>query len=307
MANISKSDRAKLTALFSINYGTAVQTRVSTDGTRKFLIDSSSGSGQIESVYIPMVYAGGDAVRDAVIDPVTGESRSFGAVCVSSQVGCSLQCAFCHTGTMDKKYLKNLKPADIIGQVMIAKHALGDYDAAAVKSGIRSVTNLVFMGMGEPLYNWRNLKTALRVLMDNENGLRYGRQKITVSTSGVVNGIDLLKDTGVKLAISLHATNDKLRDRLVPINKTFNIHSLMQACERYQEHNKAVTAVEIEAESRLKRGTRRITFEYVTLKGVNDSDEEAQQLAKLLKSYKVMPLVNLIPFNKVYRQRHTQR
>lgn len=182
---------------------------------------------------------------------------------------------------------------------MIAKHAVGDFSPEKTSpSGIRTVTNLVFMGMGEPLYNFRNVKTALQTLMDVDTGLGYGKQKITVSTSGVVNGIDMLRETGVKLAISLHATTDELRNRLVPINKTFNIHSLMQACERYQE-TKTSNDKHNTQHKYIKYGIRRITFEYVMLKDINDSDEDARRLAQLLKSYRIVSLVNLIPFNKV--------
>jgi adenine C2-methylase RlmN of 23S rRNA A2503 and tRNA A37 len=201
-----------------------------------------------------------------------------GALCVSSQVGCSLACTFCHTGTMDKKKLRNLTAGEIVGQLMVAKQHLGDFNNAAGDDGKQSrrVSNLVFMGMGEPLYNYRNLNKALQTIM-HPAGLGYSKRSITVSTSGVVPGIDKLgADSGVNLAISLHATTDALRDDIVPINKTFPLRTLLASMRRYPSK-------------------RRITVEYVMLDGMNDSVADARRLVDLLRD--THTFVNVIPFN----------
>ena len=194
-----------------------------------------------------------------------------GALCISTQVGCTLTCTFCHTGTMP--LVRNLGPAEILAQIMVARDSLGEWPTGGDD---RLFTNIVVMGMGEPLFNYDNLATALRLAMDEE-GLNLSRRRITVSTSGVVPKIEQCgRDLGVGLAISLHAVRDELRDELVPINRKWNIEALLDACRRYP--------------------TRRpITFEYVMLKGVNDSDADARELVRLLEG--IPAKVNLIPFN----------
>jgi 23S rRNA (adenine2503-C2)-methyltransferase len=246
-----------------------VSEQVSRDGTRKWLIRlPSTGKfdrgSEVECVYIP--------------------ESDRGTLCVSSQVGCTLNCSFCHTGT--QKLVRNLTAAEIVAQVLIARDRLGDYpgrtspDGAFVpKEGSRFVSNVVFMGMGEPLYNFDNVRDAIHVLIDPE-GLQLSRRRITVSTSGVVPEIGPLgTQTNTMLAISLHAVTDTLRDVLVPLNKKYPIAELLEACRTYPGVSNA----------------KRITFEYVMLKGVNDSLGEAKQLVRLLKG--IPAKINLIPFN----------
>lgn len=269
MTNVAKALRAELSAAATLDRPEIVREQISADGTRKWVLRLPSRSAfdkgaEVECVYIP--------------------EKDRGTLCVSSQVGCTLNCSFCHTGT--QKLVRNLEASEIVGQVLVARDRLGDYpgrtppDGAFVpKDGGRFVSNIVFMGMGEPLYNTDNVRDSIGVLTDPE-GLQLSKRRITVSTSGVVPDIARLgAETGTMLAISLHATNDALRDVLVPINKKYPIAQLLQACRDYPGVSNA----------------RRITFEYVMLKGVNDSLAEARALVKLLKG--IPAKINLIPFN----------
>jgi 23S rRNA (adenine2503-C2)-methyltransferase len=269
MTSISKVLRQRLADTFTLDRPTIVSEQISQDGTRKWLIRlPSTGKfdrgSEVEMVYIP--------------------ETDRGTLCVSSQVGCTLNCSFCHTGT--QKLVRNLTAQEIVAQVLIARDRLNDYpgraplDSAFVpKEGSRFVSNVVFMGMGEPLYNAENVHEAIGVLTDQE-GLQLSRRRITVSTSGVVPEIGPLGTyANTMLAISLHATHDDLRDVLVPLNKKYPIADLLDACRNYPGVSNA----------------RRITFEYVMLKGVNDSLTEARQLVRLLKG--IPAKINLIPFN----------
>ncbi|MCB2087905.1 MAG: 23S rRNA (adenine(2503)-C(2))-methyltransferase RlmN, partial [Sphingomonadaceae bacterium] len=213
-----------------------------------------------------------------------------GTLCVSSQVGCTLNCRFCHTGTM--KLVRNLTPGEIVGQVMLARDALGEWPKGRMDmpdeetpseytADGRLLTNIVMMGMGEPLYNFDNVKSALQLVMDGE-GLALSKRRITLSTSGVVPMMDRCgQEIGVNLAVSLHAVTKDIRDEIVPINKKYGIEQLLQACADYPGASNA----------------RRITFEYVMLKDKNDSDDDARELIRLIKQYKLPAKVNLIPFN----------
>ncbi len=218
--------------------------------------------------------------RGAEVECVYIPEADRGTLCVSSQVGCTLNCSFCHTGT--QKLVRNLTAQEIVAQALVARDRLGDYPGRAgaeTREGSRLVSNIVFMGMGEPLYNFENVREAIGVLADPE-GLQLSKRRITVSTSGVVPEIGPLgAETNTMLAISLHATNDALRDVLVPLNKKYPIADLLEACRNYPGVSNA----------------RRITFEYVMLKGVNDSLAEAKQLVRLLKG--IPAKINLIPFN----------
>lgn len=267
MTNISKDLRLQMAEAFVIDRPEIVTEQVSIDGTRKWLLRFPSlGAGapvEIETVYIP------EAGR--------------GTLCVSSQVGCTLTCTFCHTGT--QKMVRNLTAGEIIAQVLVARESLGDFpemntpQGAVLPSEARSVTNVVMMGMGEPLYNYDNVRDAMLIMADGD-GLSLSKRRITLSTSGVVPEIVRIgEETGVSLAISLHAVRDELRDILVPINKKYPIAELLKACRNYPGLNNA----------------RRITFEYVMLKGVNDSLEDAKALVKMLKG--IPAKINLIPFN----------
>jgi 23S rRNA (adenine2503-C2)-methyltransferase len=269
MTNISKHLRHEIAEAYTLDRPAIVSEQISQDGTRKWLIRlPSTGKfdrgSEVECVYIP--------------------ESDRGTLCVSSQVGCTLNCSFCHTGT--QKLVRNLTAAEIVAQVLIARDRLGDYPGRpradgsfAPQEGARLVSNVVFMGMGEPLYNFDNVRDAIGVLADPE-GLQLSKRRITVSTSGVVPEISPLgAQTNTMLAISLHATTDDLRDVLVPINKKYPIKDLMEACRNYPSLSNA----------------RRITFEYVMLKGVNDSLAEAKQLVRLLKG--IPAKINLIPFN----------
>jgi 23S rRNA (adenine2503-C2)-methyltransferase len=269
MTNVSKVLRGALAERFSLDRPEIVTEQISQDGTRKWLIRLPSTGrfdrgAEVECVYIP--------------------ETDRGTLCVSSQVGCTLNCSFCHTGT--QKLVRNLTAQEIVAQVLIARDRLHDYlgraraeGPFAPADGARFISNVVFMGMGEPLYNFENVRDAIGVLTDQE-GLQLSRRRITVSTSGVVPEIERLgRETNTMLAISLHAVNDALRDVLVPINKKYPIADLMEACRTYPGVSNA----------------RRITFEYVMLKGVNDSLAEAKQLVRLLKG--VPAKINLIPFN----------
>ncbi len=267
MHNISRELRARLAEKFSIARPEVVEEQVSRDGTRKWLLRfPPRGAGrpvEVETVYIP--------------------DDGRGTLCISSQVGCTLTCSFCHTGT--QKLVRNLTAGEILAQLLVARDRLGDFPdrdtpaGAIVPAEGRKVTNIVMMGMGEPLYNFENVKKALLIASDGE-GLALSKRRITLSTSGVVPGIARTgSEIGVMLAISLHATNDRLRYELVPINRKYPIAELLQACREYPGLSNA----------------RRITFEYVMLKGVNDSLADARELVRLLQG--IPAKINLIPFN----------
>jgi 23S rRNA (adenine2503-C2)-methyltransferase len=269
MTSVSKELRARLAEHFTLERPEVVAEQVSVDGTRKWLLrlpgeHPGERPHEVECVYIP------EAGR--------------ATLCVSSQVGCTLTCSFCHTGT--QRLVRNLTPGEIAGQVMVARDRLGDWpgasapeDAIVPTDGGRFVTNIVMMGMGEPLYNLDNVRDALHVVADGE-GLSISRRRITLSTSGVVPMIERAgAEIGVMLAVSLHAVRDELRDELVPLNRKYPIHELLEACRNYPGLSNA----------------RRITFEYVMLKDVNDSDADAKALVKLLKG--IPAKINLIPFN----------
>ena len=254
MTNIAKPLRQKLDQAFSLERPEIVERLISVDGTRKYLIRMAPGI-EVETVFIPDV-------------------SKTGALCVSSQVGCTLNCKFCHTGT--QPLVRNLTAREIVLQVIIARDDLGEWPSTQDK---RKLTNIVFMGMGEPLYNTDNVGDALDVICDPE-GLGIGRRRITVSTSGVVPEIGPMGErTSAQLAISLHAANDELRTKIMPINKKYPLKELMQACRDYPGLS----------------NSRRITFEYVMLKDINDQPWHAKQLIKLLRG--IPSKVNLIPFN----------
>ncbi|WP_420470536.1 23S rRNA (adenine(2503)-C(2))-methyltransferase RlmN [Brevundimonas sp. FT23042] len=254
MSNVAKDMQAKLAEAFTLARPEIVERQVSKDGTRKWLIRTAPGI-EIETVYIPDV-------------------GRAGALCVSSQVGCTLNCTFCHTGT--QKLVRNLTAAEIVAQVQVARDDLGEWPSPKED---RRLSNIVFMGMGEPLYNLDHVSNAIDIISDNE-GIAISRRRITVSTSGVVPKIaELGERTQTMLAISLHATNDPLRDVLVPLNKKYPLEQLMAAIRAYPGLSNA----------------RRVTFEYVMLKGVNDSPEEARALMKLIEG--IPAKINLIPFN----------
>jgi 23S rRNA (adenine2503-C2)-methyltransferase len=285
-ANISKDTRALLDAHFVVGRPEVVTAQVSTDGTRKWLLRFDDGE-EAECVFIP------DAYR--------------GTLCVSAQVGCTLNCRFCFTGTM--KLVRNLTAAEIVGQVMLARDALGEWpngtaslpalpdtddddeDRAYIPGAHnpgsnytpegRMLTNIVMMGMGEPLYNFDNVRDALAIVMDGD-GLGLSKRRITLSTSGVVPMMARAgTEIGVNLAVSLHAVTKEIRDEIVPINKRYGIEELLSACAAYPGANNA----------------RRITFEYVMLRDKNDSDAEAHELVRLIRKYRLPAKVNLIPFN----------
>lgn len=254
MTDIAKEMRTVLAERFVVARPEMIERQVSNDGTRKYLLALGPGV-EVECVFIPDV-------------------GRAGALCVSSQVGCTLNCTFCHTGTQN--LVRNLTAAEIVGQVMAVKDDLEEWPSGDEN---RRLSNIVFMGMGEPLYNLDNVSKAIDVISDGD-GISISRRRITVSTSGVVPQMHRLgEETAAMLAISLHATNDPLRDELVPINRKYPITELLDACRNYPGVSNA----------------RRITFEYVMLKGVNDSDAEARELVRLLKG--VPAKINLIPFN----------
>jgi len=253
MTTLSKDFRAELAKHYVVERPGVVVDKQSIDGTRKWLMRFADGQ-EAETVHIP--------------------EEDRGALCVSSQVGCTLTCKFCHTGT--QRLVRNLSSAEILGQLMLARDALGEWPSPP--DG-RLISNIVMMGMGEPLYNYDNVAKALRIVMDGE-GIAISKRRITLSTAGVVPMIRRAgEELNVNLAISLHATNDELRDRIVPINKKYPIAELMDACRNYPGLSNA----------------RRITFEYVMLQGVNDSPADARALIKLIEG--VPAKVNLIPFN----------
>ncbi len=258
MTNLAKDYRAKLAENFVIAVPEIVSRQVSADGTRKYLLRVAGGH-EIETVYIP------EADR--------------GTVCVSSQVGCTLTCSFCHTGT--QKLVRNLTAGEIVGQVMVVRDDLGEWPKPGrhPKDETRLVSNIVLMGMGEPLYNFENVRDAMKIAMDHE-GISLSRRRITLSTSGVVPMIERAgAEIGCMLAISFHATTDEVRDRLVPINRKWNIATLLEALRQYPRLS----------------NSERVTFEYVMLKGINDSDEDARRLVKLISG--IPAKINLIPFN----------
>ena len=264
MSDIAKAQRGWFAERFVISRPDVVEAQVSSDGTRKWLLKTHDGH-DFEMVFIP------DADR--------------GTLCVSSQVGCTLNCRFCHTGTM--QLVRNLEPSEIVGQVMLARDALGEWPKAGEEPESnyqpegRMLTNIVMMGMGEPLYNFDNVRDALKIVMDGD-GLGLSRRRITLSTSGVVPMMARAgEEIGVNLAVSLHAVTKEIRDEIVPLNRKYGIEQLLEACAAYPGANNA----------------RRITFEYVMLKGKNDSDEHARELVRLIRKYRLPAKVNLIPFN----------
>ncbi len=254
MTNIAKKTRDRLAELFVVERPEIVTEQRSVDGTRKWLLRFPDGN-EAETVNIP--------------------EEDRGSLCVSSQVGCTLTCSFCHTGT--QALVRNLSPAEIVGQFMVARDSYGEWPTPTETT--RMLSNIVMMGMGEPLYNFDNVATALKIVMD-EQGIALSRRRITLSTSGVVPMIPKVGDVlDVNLAVSLHAVSDAVRDTLVPINRKWPIAELLEACAAYPG----------------ARNSRRITFEYAMLKGVNDSDADARELVRLLKP--IHAKVNLIPFN----------
>ena len=258
MTNLSKTYRAELGEKFVIEVPEVVTRQVSEDGTRKYLV-KIAGDHEVEVVYIP--------------------EDGRGTLCVSSQVGCTLTCSFCHTGT--QKLVRNLTAGEIIGQVMIARDDLDEWpEQGAPKDETRLLSNIVLMGMGEPLYNFENVRDAMKIAMDAE-GIQLSRRRITLSTSGVVPEIArTAEEIGCQLAISFHATTDEVRDKLVPINKRWNIAELVEALRAYPRVS----------------NSERITFEYVMLDGVNDTDADAHRLIKLIEG--IPAKINLIPFNE---------
>ena len=270
MTDIAKTMRPWLAERFVIGRPNVVEAQHSSDGTRKWLLQTDDGH-DFEMVFIP------DADR--------------GTLCVSSQVGCTLNCTFCHTGTM--RLVRNLTPGEIVGQVMLARDALGEWprgrmdglddaeDSGHYTADGRLLTNIVMMGMGEPLYNFDHVRDALNLVMDGD-GLALSKRRITLSTSGVIPAMERCgEEIGVNLAVSLHAVTKPVRDEIVPLNKKYGIEDLLQACADYPGASNA----------------RRITFEYVMLKDKNDSDEDARELVRLLKQFDLPAKVNLIPFN----------
>jgi 23S rRNA (adenine2503-C2)-methyltransferase len=254
MTNLGKDYRALLARSFEIGRPEVVTRQISTDGTRKYLLRIRGGH-EVEAVYIP------DADR--------------GTLCISSQVGCTLTCSFCHTGT--QRLVRNLTAAEIVGQILVARDDLGEWGREPEDK--RSITNIVLMGMGEPLYNTDNVRDAVKVAMDGE-GIAISRRRITLSTSGIVPEIARVgREIGCLLAISFHATTDEVRDALVPINRKYKIAELLEACRAYPRLS----------------NSERITFEYVMLHDVNDSDADARRLVKLIAG--IPAKINLIPFN----------
>jgi len=260
MTNLAKDYRTKLAATFEISLPEIVSKQVSADGTRKYLVRIAGGH-EVETVYIP--------------------EEDRGTLCVSSQVGCTLTCSFCHTGT--QKLVRNLTAGEIVGQIMLVRDDLGEWPEPGTGTGDqgpRLLSNIVLMGMGEPLYNFDNVRDAMKIAMDHE-GLSMSRRRITLSTSGVVPEIaKCAEEIGCLMAVSFHATTDEVRDKLVPINKRWNIATLLDALREYPRLS----------------NSERITFEYVMLKGVNDSDEDARRLVKLIAG--IPAKINLIPFNE---------
>ena len=259
MTNLAKSLQNSLDENYQIEIPKIVKKDVSADGTRKYLV-RILGLHEVEVVYIP--------------------EPGRGTLCISSQVGCTLSCSFCHTGT--QRLVRNLTSSEIIGQVMLAKDDLDEWpsDIKTLESKSRLLSNIVLMGMGEPLYNFENVRDAMRIAMDPE-GISLSRRRITLSTSGVVPEISrTASEIGCLLAVSFHATTDEIRNKLVPINKKWNISTLIKSLKEYPKLS----------------NSERITFEYVMLKGINDSDQDAHRLIKLIKG--IPAKINLIPFNE---------
>lgn len=258
MTNLAKDYRAKLAETFVIELPEVVSKQVSADGTRKYLMRIAGGH-EVETVYIP--------------------EEDRGTLCISSQVGCTLTCSFCHTGT--QKLVRNLTAGEIVGQIMVARDDLGEWpEQGAPKNETRLLSNIVLMGMGEPLYNFDNVRDAMKIAMDGE-GISLSRRRITLSTSGVVPEIaKCAEEIGCLMAVSFHATTDEVRNTLVPINKRWNIETLLNALREYPRLS----------------NSERITFEYVMLKDVNDSDADARRLVKLIAG--IPAKINLIPFNE---------
>ncbi|WP_371060755.1 23S rRNA (adenine(2503)-C(2))-methyltransferase RlmN [Rhodosalinus sp. 5P4] len=259
MTNLSKAYRAELARHFTIEIPEVVSKQVSADGTRKYLVRIAGGH-EVETVYIP--------------------EEGRGTLCISSQVGCTLTCSFCHTGT--QKLVRNLTAGEIVGQVMAARDDLDEWPRPGEGMGERPrlISNIVLMGMGEPLYNFENVRDAMQIAMDGE-GISLSRRRITLSTSGVVPEIiRCAEEIGCLLAVSFHATTDEVRDRLVPINRKWNIATLLDALRAYPRLS----------------NSERITFEYVMLKDVNDSDADARRLVRLIAG--IPAKINLIPFNE---------
>lgn len=269
MTDVSKEVRGRLSDLYTLERPEVVTEQISIDGTRKWLLRLPRRGHELRAPEVECVY-------------IPEEDR--GTLCISSQVGCTLTCTFCHTGT--QKLVRNLEVEEIVGQILLAKDRIGDWpgaapidDGALLPVGERKITNIVLMGMGEPLYNFDNVRDAMEVASDGE-GLSMSKRRITLSTSGVVPEIGRWgEESGTMLAISLHAVRDELRDQLVPINKKYPIAELLEACRTYPGVS----------------NPRRITFEYVMLKGVNDSLAEARELVRLLAG--IPAKINLIPFN----------
>ncbi len=260
MTNLAKDYRAKLDAHFEILLPEIVSKNVSVDGTRKYLVRIAGGH-EVEVVYIP--------------------EEGRGTLCISSQVGCTLTCSFCHTGT--QKLVRNLTAGEIVGQIMLARDDLDEWPEPGTgtgEGGPRLLSNIVLMGMGEPLYNFDNVRDAMKIAMDGE-GIALSRRRITLSTSGVVPEIaKCAEEIGCLMAVSFHATTDEVRNKLVPINKRWNIETLLNALRDYPRLS----------------NSERITFEYVMLKDVNDSDADARRLVNLIKG--IPAKINLIPFNE---------
>ena len=260
MTNLAKDFRTNLSDNFDIALPEVVSKQVSADGTRKYLVRIAGGH-EVEVVYIP--------------------EEDRGTLCISSQVGCTLTCSFCHTGT--QKLVRNLTAGEIVGQIMVARDDLGEWPEPGQgtgDNGPRLLSNIVLMGMGEPLYNFEAVRDAMKIAMDGE-GIALSRRRITLSTSGVVPEIArCAEEIGCQLAVSYHATTDEIRNRLVPINKRWNIDTLLDALRAYPKAS----------------NSERITFEYVMLKGVNDSDEDARRLVRQIKG--IPAKINLIPFNE---------
>ena len=255
MKNLPRKLKFQLEEAFDFARPQIIEALISKDGTRKWLMKFPDGN-EVEVVFIP--------------------EKDRGTLCVSSQVGCTLTCKFCHTGT--QRLVRNLSAEEIIMQFMVARDDIGEWDK---EDAGRLVTTIVLMGMGEPLYNFENVSRAMKTLMD-DNGVNLGRRRITLSTSGVVPEIYRCgEELGVNLAISLHAVNDKTRSEIMPINKRYPIADLLKACKDYAG----------------LRNSRKITFEYVMIKDVNDSADDARELVRLLRSYNIPAKVNLIPFN----------
>ncbi|MFQ5623792.1 MAG: 23S rRNA (adenine(2503)-C(2))-methyltransferase RlmN [Paracoccaceae bacterium] len=257
MTSLSKELRATLAETFAIGRPEVVVRSVSADGTRKYLLRVAGGH-EIETVYIP--------------------EEDRGTLCISSQIGCTLSCSFCHTGT--QRLVRNLSPAEIVGQILVARDDLGEWPKPGERPPDRRLlSNIVLMGMGEPLYNLDNVRDAMKIAMDGE-GISLSRRRITLSTSGVVPAIARAgKELGCLLAVSFHATTDAVRDKLVPINRKWNIATLLDALRAYPRLS----------------NSERVTFEYVMLKGVNDSDADAKRLVRLIAG--IPAKINLIPFN----------